>query len=455
MNIVILGADSIGSYLATTLSREEHNVIIIDRDPKALEKVSHSADVAVRLGSGTDWKLLEELLEQNPQLFIAVSSDDETNLVACAIAKNLGYPKTVCRVHHPSFLNRSRLDFGRLFFVDHFIGTEIILAHDIFKCISHPGNVAVENFAHGAVQMRTIVIPENWKGANHRICDLTLPDNLLIGLIHRKSIYPDASLSSESIIFPRGQDLILPGDEVTLIGDSQVMLNLHELFNTPFKEVKSVVVAGGSPVAMQLCPILEQQGIHVRLIEKDEELCRTLSEQLPGATILNHECTDLNFLLSERVSYADVFVACTESTETNILTAALAKQAGCEEVIALVSDESYAPLLRRLGIFYTLSERVSVANRIHAIIHEESVLSVASLYENKANIMEVKVSSDAQIVGIPISDLSAHLPQDFLIALIENRGRIMIAKGNNILAPGDTVIVICSPQNVDQLDKIF
>ncbi len=429
-------------------------MIVIDRDPKPLEKIARSADVATRLGSGTDWQLLEELLEQSPDLFIGLSSDDETNLVACSIAKNLGYPKTVGRVHHASFLHRSRLDFARLFFVDHFIGTEMILAHDIFKCIINPGNVAVENFAHGAVQMRSVIIPEGSPLGREPLSSLKLPDNLLVGLIRRKSGLGE-EMSKERIIFPRGQDFLLPGDEATLIGETQVMTRLGPLVGPATKQVRSVVLVGGTPVAMQVCRILEEEGIQVRLIEPDEERCRYLADHLPNITILNLDPTDINLLIAEKIHLCDAFVACTASNEKNILAAALAKQAGCTEVIAQVSDESYSPLLRRLGIFFTISEKVSVANRIHAIIQEESVISVASLYHNQAKIMEVKVSSDSEIVGIPIADLSQYLPEDFLIALIENRGRIIIAKGNNILAPGDTVIVICDPKHVAQLQHIF
>ncbi len=455
MNIVIVGAGNIGCYLAKTLSNEEHNVIVVDRDPKALEKVAQNADVATRLGSGTDWQLLEEILEQSPQLFIALCSDDETNLVACALAKNLGYPKTVARIHQSSFLNRSRLDFSRLFFIDHFIGTEMILAHDIFNCIANPGNAAVQNFAHGAVQMRSIVIPENCELANQPISALKLPENLLIGIIERKPPFGEDSLMTQQIIFPRGNDRLMPGDEATLIGEWKVMNQLHQLFGTSSKEIKSVVIAGGSPVAMQVCHILEEEGIKVRLIEQDKGRCRYLAEHLPDTTVLNQDPTDFNFLISEKAYLADVFVACTDSNEKNILAASLAKQAGCKEVIALVSDASFSPLLKHLGIFYAVSEKISVANRILAIISEESVISVASLYENQAKIMEIKVSADSQIVGIPIADLGSYLPDNFLVAMIENRGRIMIAKGNTILTPGDTVIVICHPQHVDHLEKIF
>ena len=455
MNIVILGAGSIGSYLANILSKEEHNVIVIDHDAKTLEKMSRNVDVGTQLGSGTDWQLLEDLSEQSPHLFIALTDQDEVNLTACAIAKNLGYPKTIARIKQTSFLNRSRLDFGRLFFIDHFIATDLIVAQDIFKCIMNPGNAAVENFAHGAVQMRTLIIPETCPLAEKKLAELNLPENLLVSLIRRKPSSIKDPLAKESIIFPRGNDQLYPDDEVTVIGETNIMLQLHKIFGTPQRNISSVVIAGGSQVAYQLCRILEDQNISVKIIEKDEEVCKLLADELPNTTILNQDTTDLNFLLAEKVSYADGFVACTSSNETNILSAALAKQAGCEEVIALVSDSSYAPLLRRLGIFYTVSAPASFANRIHSIIHVDSVISVASLYENQAKIMEIKVSADSQIVGIPISDLSPHLPQDFLIALIENRGRIMVAKGNNILAPGDTVILICSPKSVQEMEKIF
>jgi trk system potassium uptake protein TrkA len=450
MNIVILGAGNIGSYLAMILSQEEHNVVVIDRDPKALERLARSADVATRLGSGTDWRLLEDLTEISPDLFIAMSSDDETNLVACAIVKNLGYPKTVARIRQNSFLDHSRLDFGRLFFVDHILGTEMIVAQDLFKCLINPGNLAVENFAHGAVQMRTVIIPDNYDQIGRPLSQINISNNLLVGLIRRK-----LAGEKESIIFPRGQDLLLPGDEATLIGETKVMHHLHEVFGLPKKTVRSVVLVGASGISIHLCQLLQEQNIDVKIIDQDEPKCQKFAKLFPSATILNHDGTDLEFLREERVQNGDVFVACTHSHETNILAAALAKQAGCDEVVAVVSETSFAPLLERLGISYTLSERASIAKRIHAILHDDAVVSVASLYDNQAKIMEVKISSDSGIVGSPISDLSSTLPQNFLIAMIENRSGVTIPKGSNVLTPGDTAIVICSPETVQEVEKIL
>jgi trk system potassium uptake protein len=450
MNIVILGAGNIGSHLAFVLSEEGHDVIVIDKDFKALEKIGMAADIATRMGSGTDWRLLEEIKDFSPDFFIAVSCNDETNLASCAVAKNLGYPKTIARVRGRAFLDNRRLDFQKLFCVDHILGTERIIAEDIFKCILNPGNLAVENFAHGAVQMRTIVIPDDYRDRGKSLAQVHLNDDLLIGLIRRK-----IEGEQKTIIFPKGQDLLLPGDEATIVGKSAVMDNLHPIFGIVNKTIESAVLIGGSGVAMHLVQRLIQHKIKVKIIEEDEEKCQQLSRLFPSAIILNQNGTDLHVLKEERVELSDILITCTSSHETNILAAISGKQAGCRQVLALVSDESVIPLLQRLEISYALSERQSITRCIQLILHDETLISWASLYDNKANIMEVKISSASRLVGIPISDLSSSLPRNLLIAMIKNQNGIIIPKGSSCLASGDTAIVICGPESIEELEKIF
>jgi len=450
MNIVVLGAGTIGSYLAAKLAEEEHNVIVIDRDPKALEKIGRTADVATRLGSGTDWRLLEDLMELSPDLFIAMSSDDETNLVACTIAKNLGYAKTVARIRQSSFFDHSRLEFGRLFFVDHLLGTELIVAQDLFKHLVNPGHLAVESFAQGAVQMRTVVIPPDFRYSGIPLSKVEFSSNLLIGLIRRK--IPGRA---DSFIFPRGQDHLTPGDEATLIGETHAMQKLGGLFGLQKKKIKSVVLVGGSGVVIHLCKLLEEQKIDVKIFEQDEAKCQRLAQLFPFVTIFNHDGTDFAFMKEQRVENADLFVACTQSQETNILAAALARQAGCGQVLALVSEEGFSPLMEQLGIAYTLSERASIARRIRSILQGACIVSIASLYENQAKIMEVKISSDSSVVGSPLADLRSTLPQDFLIAMIENRSGVTVPTGTSVLTPGDTAIVLCSPEAIPEVEKIL
>lgn len=444
MKIVLLGAGTRGSFLAATLA-EQHDIIVIDQDPKALEKVARSADVATRLGSGTDWKILEELAELSPELFIAMSSSDETNLVACKIAKKLGIPKTVARIRQNSFLDHSKLEFSELFSVDHLLGTELSVAQELFKYIISPHNQAIENFALGSVQMRTVVIPETFKQAGVPLSNVKLSDHLLVGIIKR----------NEQVIFPKGSDHLLPGDEATVIGQLDAMQTLPEQLGIPKIPISSVVIVGGSGTTIHLCKLLEKQHIHIKIIEQDEVKCEQLAKLFPHSTILNHDECDFSFLQEEGIDRADLFIASTLSHEINILAAALAKEAGCRQVLAIVSDESSLPFLKRLGISYALSEKASLARQIHAIIENGSLVSIASLYDNQAKIVEIKISPDSNLAGAPLSDLNARFPTQFLIAMIENRNGVSVPKGNSTLAPGDTAIVICSPNSVAEMQKIL
>lgn len=445
MTIVIVGAGDVGRYIASLLSKEQHNIILIDKDPKILEVASINMDIATRQGSGTDWQLLDDLMELSPNLLIALTKDDEVNLVCCCIAKHLGYPRTVARVRDSRYLNRTRLDFARIFDIDYFIGPELLVAHDILKYMLSPGSLAVENFSNGSVQMRTFAVPDKWRKFDQPLTELNLPSGVIVGLIYR----------NKKVIFPHGSDYILPLDEITVIGEMEMIAEIHQFFGIPPKVVTSAVIVGGSLTAMNLAKLLENRDISVRIIDKDYNTCVRLSEQLPKCTIINHDAADYNFLQAEKIGRADVFAACTESDEVNLMVGMIAKQAGCTDVIVTLSNTSYTPFVASLGLNYAVSPRISAANHILSQILSEKVTRLISLYDNQAEIMEINVSPESKLVGIPLSELGPFLPKDFLIAMIQNRGRIMVADGNKIISPGDSVIVITSPRHVPELEKNF
>jgi trk system potassium uptake protein len=454
MNIIIVGAGEIGSYVAFILSQQQHNITIIDNDKKKLDEISWQMDVGTRYGSGTDWQLLDDLLELSPHLFIALTKDDETNLVACSIAKHLGYPRTIARVKDARYFNRTRLDFSGIFAIDYLICPEYLVAHDIFKIVMSPDSLAIESFAHGAVQMRTLAIPNKWKSNDKPLKELHLPQGVMIGLIRRK-IEGAENLNGNQVLFPHGDDCIFPGDEVTFIGETDVIYKIPSFFGITHRPIQSAAIAGGSLIARHLAKLLENRSIDIRIMEKDYDKCCLLAEQLPHCRILNHEAADMNFLISEKIDHSDVWIACTRNDETNLLTALLAKEIGCGDVIVMLSNLSYSHVANNLGLKHIVSPRVSAANHILSQLLPGKATSLVSLYDNQAEIIEINVSLESKIVGIPLSDLGPLLPKDFLIAMIQNRGRIMIAHGDRIISPGDTVVVITNPKHVEELEKIF
>lgn len=446
MNIVILGAGKIGAFVAATLSEEEHNVILIDQDVKALEWAARESDVATIHATAPNPKLFQDLMENKPDLFFAATGDDETNLVACCMAKNLGFPKTVARVKSRDYIE-SHLDFGRLFFVDYFISPEILAAQDLFKMLIHSADLAVEHFAHGAIQMRTIQIPDLWDQGGTSISKLTLPDDLIAGLIRRKMA------DGEKVLIPHGDDHILPGDQVTVVGKAKMMHRLHEIFHSTDTPIRSIVLVGGSNVAVNLAHFLCEQKVDVRIVEKKELRCEELAELLPFATIINRDGRDPQLLRSERIQEADALVSCTHFDETNLLIAAQAKQLGCPKAIAQITSLQIIPLLEKVQVLPALSARVNIANRILSILDEETTLSIASLSGDAAKIVELKVPPSSKLVGIPLSELN--LPKGLLIAVIESQGKVSIGRGSQILCPNDIVIAICHPMQIPKLQQFF
>lgn len=457
MNIVIIGAGDIGLHLATLFSQLDYGIVLVDVDRFKLEKATRDLDVATKLGDATDWELLEELLEFTPDLIVALTEDDETNLVVCSIAKNLGYPQTIARVRSNKYFKQTRLNFERLFSVDHFIGPEKLTADAIANMILIPESIASETFAHGSIHLRTIKIPQTWKKGSIPLKNrpkLELPNDLMIGLIRRLTVREGGS-SQEKIIFPHGEDVLLPSDEVTFIGESEAIQELPKFFGLPGKLPKSVMIVGGSLTGINLAQILQENQIQVRIIEKDLANCTHLAEKLPYCTVVHRDGTDYKFLQSEKIEDVDVFVACTQSDEVNFLAASIAKNLGAKKVIISIADINYLPMLSRLGITQAASPRLHAANRILSIAREKTISSMVSYYNNQADIMEVKVSPDSKIAGIPIRLLGPVFPQDFLILAIQSRGRIYMADGSRVLSPSDTAIIISSPKHINEIKKIF
>lgn len=451
MNIVIVGAGSIGLHIAKILSQLEHNILLVDINQTKLSQASNSLDVATFLGSGTSWELLDELKQLSPDMLLALTHDDNANLVTCSIAKNLGYPITVAKIKNLQFINQSRLDFLRIFYIDYFIAPEILAARDIMKCILHPSSHLIENFALGSAQMRTLCIPKNWEKSAlplRKLCE-EFPLGIMVGLIKRKKE------NSEKIIFPHGNDCLFPEDEVTFIGKTEKMQQLNAYFKLPEKKINSILIIGGTLIGIELARLLLSKNISVQIIEPNYSHCEYLAQLLPKASIIHQNTLSIDFYKSEQVHNLDAIVACTNQDELNTFAATLAKEVGCKQIIVTVSDSSLAQVLHKNGIHHIISPTESAGNHILSIAKSEKASSIISLYDNRAEIMEIKVSSNSRLTGIPLSILGPKLPNDFLIALIQNRGKIMVANGSKVLSPQDTAIVIGDPKYLEQVRDIF
>jgi trk system potassium uptake protein len=450
MKIVIIGAGTIGLATARLLSEEEQDVILIDKEVVPLERAAQELDVATRLGSGTDWRLLEEITENGCDLLLALTDHDEINLTACAIVKGLSHCRTVARIRNWEILDPIRLDFGKLFAVDHFVSPERLAAEELDQHLLSPESIRVESHAQGAAQLRTLIVPAKWPKIRRPLSEIEFPLSVIVGLIARHA----EGTEGVQVIFPHGNDWLEAGDEITVAGTTEAMRKVHAFFGITQRRIRSAFIIGGGRVGEYLAKILAERGTAVRLIDISRQRCTELSQRLPLVTVVHHDGTDLPFLQAEGIDQFDVAVAATDREEVNVLACLVAQEAGCRHVGALIASRAIDSMLKRHGIAST-SPLAAAANRILSVARAHVVLSTSMLYGNRAKIMELKVSADSKLVGVPLADLSTYLPRDCVFTLIQQGDRLSIATGQSILAAGDLVTLILNPKYTEKLLRLF
>ncbi len=449
MHIIVLGAGRIGQYVAQSLSLDGHSVVLVDPNIEKLGEVAQKIDVATKKGFATDWKLIATLMEEGPQLLLALSDNDEVNLVACQIAKSFGNVRTICRIKDSRYLGHEHLDIARLFHIDHLIFPEQLVAEQIIK-IAFSQSFYHESFFHGGAILRTIQIPRGWVHNGKTLATLhTIDKRLIIALIKRKTE------TGYKLIFPHGKDSLYFDDEVTVIAEADLLAEIHRFFEVEEFLCESMAIIGGTSVGEHLARSAKKKEMRVKLSEASADRCYALAEELPDVAILHMQGSSFEFLQSENIASSDVFVAATPHEDKNLMFSLFAKELGSKRIISVLSDEHVIKIAEDHGISHVVSPHIITTDKILALARAEKLTSLVSLYDQQVEIMQIRVSLDSPVVGIPLSVLGPRLPQELLIAVLSSRGRIHIVGGSHILSPHDEVVVVCHPKHRQFLESIF
>jgi trk system potassium uptake protein len=457
MNIVILGAGRIGQFVARSLSQDGHNVTLVDTSRERLDEASQKMDVATRRGEATDYALLKELIRECPDLLLALTDNDEVNLVASTLARSLNTMQTgasrhlriIARLHNTHYLNYESFDIASLFHIDHIVIPDLLVASQILTVALNYGLYS-ESFFHGGALLRTVTLPQNWKYAGKTLAELRTIDNRLIAIIIRRK-----EQGHDTLIFPHGHDTLLAGDEVTFVGDSHLVVELKELLGQDAELPESCLIFGGDLTGVHLAEEIAKKGLRVRIADPEKSRCLEIARALSSVRVLHATGSDWDFFKSEKITQADVFIACTSSEERNLQLSLFAKELGCKKVISTFSEEETSHLAEKLGIYHIVSPRIVTCDRILTLARQEKLTSVLSLYDERAEILAVKVSERSPLIGIPLASLGPRLPSEILIAVIYSRGKLNIASGSDILSAKDEAIVVCHPKHRKYLEEIF
>lgn len=439
MRVVVIGAGEVGSSIAASLA-DHHEVVVVDIDGQRVEALTYSHDVLALEGDGTSMAVLEEAGVVEADMLIASTDDDETNLVASSTASVIGDAFTIARVRNTNFLDtwrRSESAFG----VDFMVCTNLLTAETIVRIAGLPAARDVNPFAGGRVQMAEFTVAEDSPIAGETVEAADRIEGLTFAAI----------ISDEDVTIPTGDTVIEPGTKVVVIGTPESVRTFADSVAADTDRTRDVVVLGGGAIGSETVRLLCERGVDPTVIEQDEARAQWLAESYAGATVLNHDPTDVEFLLLEHVDKADLAVVTLDSDERTLLVSLLARQIGTRRTVAVVDNGEYVDLFEAIGIDVAINPRELTAEEITRFTHDERTENVALIESDRAEVIEIEVDEDSLLVDRPIREAVADLPSAVVIGAITRNGEVIAPRGDTVVEAGDHVIVFVETPLVDEV----
>ncbi len=447
MKVVIVGAGEVGFHVASRLSHENKDVVVIDKDGDAIRRISDNIDVQVITGSGSSPVSLEEAGIKEAEILLAVTNSDETNLVACLVANIISpYTKKLARIRNADFDKYHAIFRDHAPHIDTLINPEIEVVKTIDRLMNMPGAVDVGNFANGRVKFIGINLDKEARLAGSRLDEIP-------ALLGKQGPLIAAVIRDEELIIPSGDDRLMPGDLVYFISEEDKILDTLTIFDKHAEPVKRVLIVGGGRIGSRLAVLLDDKPVYTKIIEKNPDRCAKLAEKLNKVVVLHGDGSDQGLLKEENVQEADFVITLTNDEEINILASLLAKRMGARKTITKISKFSYFSLMSMVGIEQVVSPRLSAINTILQHIRRGKVLSSISIKGEQAEFMEAVALETSEIVGKPLKNIS--FPKGALVTSIIRNDNIIIPSGDSIIEPDDRIIIFATRQAIPKIEKIL
>ncbi len=452
MKIVIIGNGKVGYHLAERLSKDQHDITVVDREENALLHSAEHLDVQCIKGHGASVSVLMKAGVGTSDLVIAVTNSDEVNMLCCLVAKNLGAQYTIARIRDSDYFPELDL-LKKELKLEMAINPEYTTAMEIYSLIRFPEAVDIETFYRGRIELVGFHVVKNdflvGQTVSHTMKYLGTHAKVLFCTVQRE----------DDVIIPNGSFIFQENDKVYVIGSISGISSFFKQLGRLMPKIKDVLIAGGGRITYYLSKVLEKEKIGVKIIEKSRERCTILSEQLNHSLVICGDGTDQDLLEMENLSHTGAFVALTDRDEDNLIISLYATQRGVPKVIAKNNRLNYASILRHIGVNSVISPKVITANHILHFVrglissHSSRILALYQIAGQKADAMEFLVSATTWHLQKPIKHLP--LKSGILIAVIVRKGTFIIPEGNSWLEQDDTIIVISREHTIYELNDIF
>ncbi|MGB5708171.1 MAG: Trk system potassium transporter TrkA [Arenicellales bacterium] len=451
MKIIILGAGQVGGSIAEILSRENNDITLIDHKRSVLDGLQDRMDIRTVEGEASSPEVLIQAGIEDVDLLLAVTHSDEVNMVACQVAHTLfNTPTKMARVRSQDYLIHEKLFGEHSIPIDSIISPEQIVTNQIKRLIEYPGALQVIDFAGGKIHL--VALRAYYGGAlvGQQLKELKdhLPSvNTRVAAIYRR----------DRAIIPTGNTVIEPDDEVFFISTQEdIRKVMQELRN--IEEVgKRVIIAGAGNIGLQLARSLERANYQVKLIERDEERARLVSEKLESSVVLHGDAADEELLRQENIDSMELFCALTNADEANILSAMLAKRLGARRTMAIVNRPAYVDLIESSVLDIAISPRVSTVSALLSRVRRGDVVAAHSLRRGVAEAIEAVAHGDSKnskLVGRRLNEIK--LPKGATIGAILRDDELVQLDNDVIVQEYDHIIIfVIDKRRIPEVEKLF
>lgn len=450
MQIIIVGCGNVGSTLTEQLSKEGHNITVIDRVAEKVEAMANQHDVMGIVGNGASFSVQNEAGIEHADLLIAVTMSDELNLLCCLIAKKAGDCHTIARVRNPIY-NKEISYIKEELGLSMVINPEQAAALEISRLLKFPSAIKVDTFAKGRVEILKFKVEQG-----SPLCDCAL---LEISSALQCDVLVCAVERGDEVYIPDGKFVLKEKDVISIVASERHANEFFKKIGMAMNRIRSVMVVGGGETSYYLTKMLLSMGMEVTIIEKDKERCNELSELLPKALIIHGDGTERNLLQEEGLEHVQAFVSWTNLDEENVMLSLFAKHMSRAKTVTKIHRIAYDEIINSLDLGSVFYPKYITAEYIIQYVRAmqnsigSNVETLYRLIENKVEALEFCVGEQSPVVGIPLKDLT--LKQNLLLCSINRKGKIITPGGHDTIEVGDTVVVVTTNTGFHDLKDIL
>ena len=450
LNIIIVGCGKVGMTLIEQLSKEGHDITIIDKNAAKVQEMSNLYDIMGLVGNGASSSVQMEAGIENADLIIAVTASDELNLLCCTVAKQVGDCAAIARVRTPDYSKeagylREKLGLTMI------INPELEASLETARILYLPTALEVNSFAHGQAEIVKFKIPEGnlLDGMTIATLGKSITNEILICAIEREG----------EVYIPGGNFQMAKDDIVSFVAPRRHIRSFLKKIGFKTKQVKDAMIVGGGKASYYLAKQLIAMGIDVKIIEQNKERCEELSILLPEAIIINGDGTDEEVLREEGIEYALAFIPLTGIDEENIMLTLHAKQVSNAKLITKINRSTFKNVISKLDLGSVIYPRYITSEAIIAYVRAKknstnsNIETLYHMFDNRAEAIEFRVDEPSSVTGIPLKDLM--LKNDLLVSFIYRNGKVQIPSGLDTIEVGDTVMIVTTHTGLDNIQDII